>query len=62
MQEIPRWMLKTFDVSTALKLTKPSYNPSLLCALRGVDIMANAREQELRGEMDIERAYRRRRG
>jgi hypothetical protein len=55
-------MLKTFDVSTALKLTKPSYHPPLLCALRGADIMANSREQIVRGEMEIERAYQRLRG
>jgi hypothetical protein len=62
MQQISPWMLKAVNVSTALKLTKPSYHPPLLYALRGADIMANAREQVVRGEMEIERAYQRLRG
>jgi len=59
---IEPWMLKTLTVSTALKITEPSYHPPHLYALRGNEIMANAREQAIRGEMEIERAFRRRRG
>lgn len=62
MQQIPSWMLKTFDMSTALQLTKPSYHPQLIYAMRAADVMANSREQAIRGEMEIERAFRRLRG
>jgi hypothetical protein len=62
MQQIPPWMLKVMTVSTALKITESSYHPPRLYALRGEEIMANAREQALRGEMEIERAYRQRTG
>jgi hypothetical protein len=62
MQQIPQWMLKAMTVSTALKLTEPSYHPPRLYSLRGEEIMRNAREQALLGEIEIESAYRRRTG
>jgi hypothetical protein len=62
MQQIPSWMLRVMSPSTALKIMEPSYHSPRLYAQRGYEIMANAREQATRSEMEIESAYRRRRG
>lgn len=61
MKQIQPWMLTALSRSTALKIMEPSYHPPLF-ALRAEEIARNAREQAIRGEMDIERAFRRRRG
>jgi hypothetical protein len=42
-------------------LDTPSLSPATRLALSGERIMQNARDIVVRGEMDIERAYRRRR-